>query len=141
MENEKKKLRDRTWFMVVELLVGIMAISGFGLIDILKWFKDCRDTEFEKIKTEAVTLFKNTDNDTIALEKPINLFHKLYKCKPEDNTGYQLLIERAEASIFSKDACIPHYDRVAEKLLEEALKLSKEPAEAKTLLIGIRIIK
>lgn len=141
MSDDKKSLRDRKWVIVIEIIVGLTAISGYGIKDGVDLFEECREEKIKKMKNQAVVLFKNSENDTILLEKPISLFHKLYAKKPEDNTGYKLLIERAEALIYSKDSCKPHYDRVAEKFLEEALNLSEEPAEARNLLIGIRKLK
>lgn len=138
MIDEKKKLRDRTWFIAIEILVGIIAITGYGIRDAINSYNDGRDKKIEELRNEAVTLFIHTANDTIALERPISLFHKIYEKKPEDQTGYELLINRAEAIIRAEGL---QYDRIAEKLLEEALRLSKYPKKAQNRLDDIRKLK
>lgn len=138
MENEKKKLRDRTWFVVIELLVGITAISGYGVIDMFKGIEECRVGKIKKKIDRAAVRFNTTENDTLALEVPIRLFREVYEDMPEDETGYKLLLERARAIIWAKEY---HYNRIAEKLLEEAVGLSEQPYEAQNLLESLKRLK
>lgn len=133
-----ESLRDKTWVVIIEIVVAITAISGWGIRDVVSLWDKWRDQKIEELRNEAITLFINTPNDTIALERPISLFHEVYKQRPKDQTGYELLVNRAEAIIRAENF---QYDRIAEKLLEEALTLSKFPQKAKNRLKDIRGIK
>lgn len=138
MCNEKKDVRNKKWFIAIEVLVGITAIVGYGVKDVANTIDGCRTGKIKKIRDDAAELFKNTVNDTLALELPIRSFYKVHEKMPDDEVGYRLLVERANAIVWANGF---RYDRVAEKLLEEAVGLSERPYEAKNRLRDIKRLK
>lgn len=138
MSDKKNNLRDKKWVVMIEIIVGLTAISGYGIKDGISGIINYCNQEIEMIRDDAMELFDNTANDTLALETPIRLFREVHEKMPKDETGYRLLLERANAIIWAKGY---RYDRIAEKLLEEAIGLSERPYRAENRLKGIRGLK
>lgn len=138
MGDEESNNRNRWWFIIIKILVSITAIAGYGVIDMFKACNECKKEKIKKMINQAAKQFKKTENDTLALDVPICIFREVHKKMPEDETGYKLLLERANAIIQAEEF---HYNRIAEKLLEEAVGLSEQPGEAQDLLESIRRLK